>query len=196
MNRCQACEPSGGVGRGARRGRRRADAANALAVAAGERAAGLEQLLGPVQLDEPERGGDVGHVVLVARRPRSRSTTSRRPCSGSRRPADAVERHEAGPVGDGVVVGDEHPALARRDRLGRVERVGAGAARRSRPSDRPDRRPGSGTRGRCPRRPGCPRGVELADELLDLHRTPGDVDDDDGLRPRRDGGAGSPRASR
>ncbi len=99
------------------------------------------------------------------------------PCSDMSRARSAMR----------LVVGDEHPALAGRDRLGRVERVGAGPPDRPGHRGRPDRRSGSGTRGRRPRRPGYPAASSAADERLDRDRPAGEVDGDHGLRPRRDG---------
>ena len=55
--------------------------------------------------------------------------------------ADAVEPHRARPRRERVVVGHEHPALAGRDRLGRVEAEGAGSPEGARepPAERRDR---------------------------------------------------------
>ena len=98
-----------------------------------------------------------------------------------------MQRHQPRPVGDGVVVRDEHPALAGRDRLRRIEREG---------SDLPEG-PGVAAIGATdPAREGVRRVLDDRDaarledlhETLDLDRQAGEVDRDHGPRARRHGG--------
>ena len=83
-----------------------------------------------------ERRRDVGHVVLVADVLDLVVPRAARGVAVPGGPADPVQRHQPGAIGDGGVVGHEHPAFAGRDRLRGIERVGADRPERSRRIDR------------------------------------------------------------
>ena len=150
-----------GARRATRRARRRAarggprpSTPRTRPVRLGDRPPRGEQLLGTLELDQAERRGEIGHVVLVAR---VLDLVVPRAAGGVPLPgvaADPVERHQADAIRDGIVVGHEHAALAGRDRLGRVEGVGAHPADRPRVAAVRARRSGSGTRAPRPPRPG------------------------------------------
>ena len=81
----------------------------------------LPHALGLGQLGQAHAGGDVGHVVLVAGRD---DLVVPGALGGVAFPgvlADAVQRHDAAALGQGIVVGDDHAAFAGGDGLGGVE---------------------------------------------------------------------------
>ena len=195
MYRCQAWEPSAASSGSSRRSALRTARNPVAYTRRAMRPAGREQLVRPLELDESRAPRRCRSCCTCSPRPRSRSTRSRSPRSGSRRPADPVERHHPGPVGDRVVVGDEHAALAGRDRLRGIERERAG------PSERagvPAARSADPARKRVRRvldDRDAPR-LEQRDQSLDLDRHAGDVDRDHRLGPRRDGREDRSPASR
>ncbi len=144
-------------------------------VSSGDRGTRLAELLGPRQLHEPERRGEVGQIVLEAGRldlvvPRAAGRVALPGVA-----ADPVQAHRTRPVRQRVVVGDEHPALAGRDGLRRVEAVRPGAA------DRPGE---PAVEGRHRRGEGMGRVLDDRDARRRASRTPrqvgrqtGDVDE-------------------
>ena len=125
----------------------------ALDVSASERAAGLEKLLGTLQLDDPERRGEIGQVVLVAG---VLDLVEPRACRGVAVPCVRLMPWRDMSRGRSAIASSSVtsiPPSPVRDRLGRVERVGADRPEPAgelavRAADR-----GSETRGRRPRRP-------------------------------------------
>ena len=140
-NRCQACSsPAPAAGSISRPSPRQVR--EALEVASGDRGPRRAQLRRPLQLDQPDRRREVRQVVLEPGR-----LDLVVPAAGGRVAlpgvaADAVEAHRPRPVGERRVVGREHPALAGRDRLGRVEAERPGAP--DRPGEPPAERRRSG----------------------------------------------------
>ena len=78
-----------------------------------------DDLLEALDLDQPQRGGELAHAEVE---PRSGVVGLA---------VVAVAARELGQLG---MAGHEHPALARRDRLRRVERIDAGVAPRAGPA--------------------------------------------------------------
>ena len=166
---------------------RRCGGAELLRVRRGEPAPRLEQLVRALQLDQPQRGGDVREVVLV---PGFLDLVVPGSARGVPLPgiaADAVQAHDPRPGRDRVVVRDQHPALGGRDRLRGIEGVrtrapeGAGIAT-GWAADPAGKRVGHVLDHWDPPR------VEQARDRLDLDRQAPEVHDDDRLGVGRDGG--------
>ncbi len=92
------------------------------AIFLGDRLAGAAHVLGAGKLVYADRGGDVRHVVLVARREDAIVPTSiaRVPSPGIVR--ESVQRQQSHARGQLGVGGDGHPAFTGRDRLVGIER--------------------------------------------------------------------------
>ena len=144
----------------------------------------LLQLLGSTQLMDADRGGHIGHVVLVAGRDDSVVPGA----AGVARPGiprEAVQGHEPDAVGQHRVVGRGHAAFTGGDRLVRIEGVTRDGSRSlaallPRPigAGTPRRREGVSRVFHNPQTVLAGEGVDRRD----VHHEPGDVNRDDTYR--------------